>query len=71
MGAVYLGFDNGLQRKVALKVMLPQYAANREVRERFLRDVFRILPPSEHAVGDAERQRGRFDQAPLEFQLEL
>src|SRR4051794_26306935 len=38
MGAVYLGFDAGLQRKVALKVMLPEYAANRAVRERFLRE---------------------------------
>src|SRR5690349_11586720 len=38
MGAVYLGFDSGLQRKVALKVMLPESAANRSVRERFLRE---------------------------------
>jgi serine/threonine protein kinase len=38
MGAVYLGFDQGLQRKVALKVMLPEYSANRPVRERFLRE---------------------------------
>jgi serine/threonine protein kinase len=38
MGAVYLGFDHGLQRKVALKVMLPEYSSNRPVRERFLRE---------------------------------
>ena len=29
MGAVYLGYDGALERKVALKMMLPQYAANR------------------------------------------
>ncbi len=38
MGAVYLGFDGVLGRKVALKVMLPQYAANPDARERFLRE---------------------------------
>src|SRR2546430_2098939 len=38
MGAVYLGFDGSLHRQVALKVMLPEYAANRSVRERFLRE---------------------------------
>jgi Leucine-rich repeat (LRR) protein/predicted Ser/Thr protein kinase len=38
MGAVYLGFDAGLHRKVALKVMLPKYAANESARERFLRE---------------------------------
>ena len=38
MGAVYLGFDDRLQRKVALKVMLPQYAAVVSSRTRFLRE---------------------------------
>src|SRR5688572_24073347 len=38
MGAVYLGYDSALERKVALKVMLPQHAANRDARERFLRE---------------------------------
>jgi hypothetical protein len=28
MGAVYLGYDDALDRKVALKVMLPQFRAN-------------------------------------------
>src|SRR6476659_7622721 len=38
MGAVYLGYDAALDRKVALKVMLPQYAADAEARGRFLRE---------------------------------
>ncbi|MFO0802286.1 MAG: protein kinase [Gemmataceae bacterium] len=38
MGAVYLAFDERLQRKVALKVMLPRAAANDTARERFLRE---------------------------------
>jgi serine/threonine protein kinase len=38
MGAVYLAFDERLQRKVALKVMLPKAAANATARDRFLRE---------------------------------
>jgi tRNA A-37 threonylcarbamoyl transferase component Bud32 len=38
MGAVYLAIDTRLNRKLALKVMLPRYAADRAARERFLRE---------------------------------
>jgi serine/threonine protein kinase len=38
MGNVYLGHDRDLDRKLALKVMLPQYAADAEARARFLRE---------------------------------
>ncbi len=38
MGAVYLGFDERLKRKVALKVMLPKYAAMPSSKSRFLRE---------------------------------
>ena len=38
MGVVYLGIDERLGRKLALKVMLPQYAANPSAKERFLRE---------------------------------
>jgi serine/threonine protein kinase len=38
MGAVYLARDNQLRRDVALKVMLPRFAADWECRERFLRE---------------------------------
>jgi eukaryotic-like serine/threonine-protein kinase len=38
MGAVFQGFDRNLHRKVAVKVILPEYAADREARERFLRE---------------------------------
>jgi serine/threonine protein kinase len=38
MGAVYLGLDEALDRKVALKVMLPEAAADDLARERFLHE---------------------------------
>jgi|GEM_PF-2533715 len=38
MGAVYLGYDDKLARKVALKVMLADAAADSAARERFLRE---------------------------------
>ena len=38
MGAVYLALDTRLNRKLALKVMLPEFAANRSAKERFLRE---------------------------------
>jgi eukaryotic-like serine/threonine-protein kinase len=38
MGAVYRAFDTRLERKVALKVMLPEFAADRAARERFVRE---------------------------------
>jgi eukaryotic-like serine/threonine-protein kinase len=38
MGAVYLARDARLNRKLALKVMLPQFTANKSARERFLRE---------------------------------
>jgi eukaryotic-like serine/threonine-protein kinase len=38
MGAVYRGYDTQLRRSVAIKVLLPEYSANREARERFLRE---------------------------------
>ena len=38
MGAVYLALDTRLDRKLALKVMLPQFAADPAAKERFLRE---------------------------------
>ncbi len=38
MGAVYLAFDERLQRQIALKVMLPKFAANATAKDRFLRE---------------------------------
>jgi len=38
MGAVYAAIDTQLERKLALKVMLPQFAANPAAKERFLRE---------------------------------
>ncbi|WP_020472736.1 serine/threonine-protein kinase [Zavarzinella formosa] len=38
MGAVFLGFDEALERKVALKVMLPHHAARPTAKERFKRE---------------------------------
>jgi Leucine-rich repeat (LRR) protein len=38
MGVVYLAFDTLLNRNVALKIMHPQFAAERSAKERFLRE---------------------------------
>ncbi len=38
MGAVYLAVDTRLDRKLALKIMLPEFAADRDAKERFLRE---------------------------------
>ena len=38
MGAVYLAFDERLQRQIAFKVMLPKFAANANAKDRFLRE---------------------------------
>ncbi len=38
MGIVFQGWDTQLQRKVAIKVLLPQYASDREACDRFLRE---------------------------------
>lgn len=35
MGIVYLGMDEGLERDVAIKVLLPKYAADERVAQRF------------------------------------
>ena len=38
MGAVYLALDTRLDRKLAFKVMLPEFAADKSAKERFLRE---------------------------------
>src|SRR5262245_32356218 len=38
MGAVYAAVDTRLNRRLALKVMHPRFAADPEARERFLRE---------------------------------
>src|SRR5829696_3877849 len=38
MGAVYAAIDTRLDRRLALKVMLPQFAADPAARERFVRE---------------------------------
>lgn len=38
MGAVYAALHTRLQRRLALKVMLPKFAADKTARERFLRE---------------------------------
>jgi len=51
MGAVYLGYDEVLHRRLALKVMLPKYAANAVARHRFLREARTAAAvSSEHVV---------------------
>jgi eukaryotic-like serine/threonine-protein kinase len=51
MGAVFLATDTTLARKVALKVMLPQYAAKPDARARFLREArTAAMVHSDHVV---------------------
>ncbi|MFO0804778.1 MAG: protein kinase [Gemmataceae bacterium] len=38
MGAVYAAMDTRLERRLAMKVMLPRFAAEKSARERFLRE---------------------------------
>lgn len=38
MGMVFLGHDPQLDRAVAVKIMLPKFAANRDAKQRFLRE---------------------------------
>src|SRR5438874_9758254 len=61
MGAVYLGLDAVLGRRVALKVMLPEHAADPESRERFLREArAAAMVKSDHVVTiyDVDEVRG-------------
>ncbi len=58
MGAVFQAEDSTLQRLVALKVMLPAFAATRSARERFLREARAAAAPKHdhivtiHQVGE-------------------
>jgi len=47
MGAVYVGFDDKLQRKVALKAIRSEYRLHEEAKARFLREA-RILSQLDH-----------------------
>ncbi len=47
MGAVYLGFDEKLQRRVAVKAIRSEYRLHAEARARFLREA-RILSQLKH-----------------------
>src|SRR5262249_50436617 len=61
MGAVYLGYDSALDRKIALKVMLPQFAAETDPHERFLREARAAAKvKNEHVVTiyDVGEERG-------------
>ncbi len=47
MGAVYIGFDDTLQRKVAVKAIHKEYRLNPEAKARFLREA-RLLSQLDH-----------------------
>ena len=66
MGAVFLATDTVLARKVALKVMLPQYAANPDARERFLREArTAAMVHSDHVVTIFDVAGGEGDETPF------
>jgi acyl carrier protein len=51
MGAVYLAYDEALERKIAMKVLLPQFAADSAARERFKREARAVAKvKSDHVV---------------------
>ncbi|MCE9562580.1 MAG: protein kinase, partial [Planctomycetes bacterium] len=61
MGAVYLGYDDVLQRKIAIKVLTPKFAANKIARERFLREArtaASVASPHVVAIIDVDEDLG-------------
>ncbi len=51
MGAVYLAHDDTLDRRLALKVMLPKFASNPQAKARFLREArTAALVRSDHVI---------------------
>jgi|GEM_PF-5034926 len=61
MGAVYLGYDGALNRKVAIKVILPRYSGDPDSRDRFLREArTAAMVKSDHVVTifDVAEERG-------------
>jgi serine/threonine protein kinase len=63
MGAVLAAEDNRLRRLVAVKVMLPEDAANREARDRFLREA-RAIAAVEHPRIIPIHQVGEWNNIP-------
>ncbi len=61
MGAVFLAFDDGLRRRLALKVMLPKYAAHPAARNRFLREArtaAAVRSPHVVSIHDVDEDNG-------------
>jgi serine/threonine protein kinase/WD40 repeat protein len=61
MGAVYLAVDTRLDRKLALKVMLPEFASNKDAKERFIREakaVAKIAHDNVVTIFEADEREG-------------
>lgn len=62
MGVVYLGWDERLNRQVAIKTLWPRLAEDREARERFLREAraaASISHPNVTQIYDIGEEEGR------------
>src|SRR5713101_4244285 len=67
MGEVYLAQDTKLDRKVALKILPAELAANRDRMERFVREAKSAAALGHSWLGNAYFMKGQYEQAVTEL----